>query len=132
MGKRAIEIIPVQTKKDLNQFIKLPWKIYKTDKYWVPPLISKQKEILNNKTFPFFEHSEADFFLAKQGKETVGTIAAILNNRHNEIHEENVGFFGFFEVIDNYQVAEKLLDKVMDWGAAVSYTHLTLPTIYSV
>ena len=131
MSNRSITISPVESKRDLKEFIKFPWKIYKNDPQWVPPLIAQQKDILNKQKHPFFEHSEADFFLAKRGKETVGTITTILNNRHNQIHDENVGFFGFFETINDYQVAEKLLDKVMDWAKQKNLDYIRGPENYS-
>lgn len=131
MSDQPVEIFPVENKNDLNDFIKLPWKIYKNDPQWVPPLISQQKANLDKNKHPFFEHSEADLFIARRGKKTVGTIAAILNNRHNETHNENIGFFGYFETIEDYQVAEKLLDKVMEWGKNKKLDCIRGPESYS-
>ncbi len=131
MTNNSIEIVPVESKKDLNQFIKFPWQIYKNDPHWVPPLIAQCKKNLNKNKHPFFEHSEADFFLARKGKQVVGTIAAILNNRHNQVHNENVGFFGYFESIEDYQVSKKLLDTVMDWGRRKKLDSIRGPENYS-
>jgi GNAT superfamily N-acetyltransferase len=131
MLHQKIEVVPVNTKQDLNDFIKLPWKIYKNDPNWVPPLISQQKATFDKKKHPFFEHSSADFFIARQRNETVGTIAAIQNNRHNKVHNENVGFFGFFETIPDYHVAEKLLDTVMDWAKEKKMDYIRGPENYS-
>lgn len=126
-----IIVHPVVSKQDLNDFIKLPWKIYKGDPNWVPPLISQQKATFNKKKHPFFEHSSADFFIARRGKEAVGTIVAILNNRHNEVHHENVGFFGFFETVPDYAVAQALLDRVMDWAREKKLDYIRGPENYS-
>jgi len=126
-----IEVSPVKTKKDLKDFIKLPWKVYKDDTQWVPPLISQQKVLFDKSKHPFFEHSEADFFIARQDGKTVGTIVAILNNRHNKVHNENVGFFGFFETIKDYEVAKKLLDTVMEWAQKKSLDYIRGPENYS-
>lgn len=131
MPHHKIEVVPVKTNKDLNDFIKLPWKIYKNDPQWVPPLISQQKATFNKKKHPFFEHSEADFFIARKGKEAVGSIVAILNNRHNKVHEENVGFFGFFETVQDYDVAKELLDTVMDWAKNKNLDYIRGPENYS-
>jgi len=131
MTDNSIEVIPVKSKKDLNNFIKFPWKIYKNDPFWVPPLISQQKATLDKNKHPFFEHSEADLFIAKKGNKIVGTIAAILNNRHNEVHNENVGFFGFFETINDYQVAEKLLTRATEWCVDKKLDHIRGPENYS-
>jgi len=131
MPVAKVEVTPVKTKKDLSDFRKLPWKIYHNDPQWVPPLISQQKVLFDKKKHPFFEHSEADFFIARRGTETVGTIVAILNHRHNHVHQENVGFFGFFETIADYQVAEKLLDTVMDWAKQKNLDYIRGPENYS-
>jgi GNAT superfamily N-acetyltransferase len=131
MQSEKIEITPVASKQDLNDFIKLPWKIYKNDPHWVPPLISQQKATFDKQKHPFFKHSEADFFIARKSNEPVGTIAAILNNRHNKIHDENVGFFGFFETVGDYQVAEKLLDAVMEWAKKNNLDYIRGPENYS-
>lgn len=126
-----IIVHPVVSKQDLKDFIMLPWKIYKGDPNWVPPLISQQKATFNKKKHPFFEHSSAGFFIARRGKEAVGTIVAILNNRHNEVHHENVGFFGFFETVPDYAVAQALLDRVMDWAREKKLNYVRGPENYS-
>ncbi|MFQ5630400.1 MAG: N-acetyltransferase [bacterium] len=110
-----VEIKTVASKSDLKKFIKLPWKIYRGDKNWAPPLIMDMKKLLNREKNPFFQHSEAEYFLAFKNGELVGRIAAILNNRHNEFHEEKTGFFGFFESIEDQEVAAALLNKAETW-----------------
>ena len=105
-----IEIKTVQTKKDLRAFIKLQWEIYKNDPDWMPPLLLARKKILNKKKNPFFNHSDAELFLAKNNGRVVGRIAAILNNNHKKTHNEKMGFFGFFECLGEPESAKKLLD----------------------
>jgi GNAT superfamily N-acetyltransferase len=111
----SVKVYPVETKKQLMQFIKLPWKIYKDDPYWVPHLLMDRKKILDKKTNPFFEHAEAEYYIAEMNGEIVGRIAAIKNDLHNEHHQGNEGFFGFFESIDNQQVADVLFDAAKEW-----------------
>jgi len=110
-----IQIKKVESNKDLLNFIKLPWKIYKDDPNWVPPLIMDRKNLLNKKTNPFFQHAEMDMFLAYKNNEIVGRIAAITNENHNKFHEDNVGFFGFYESIEDDQVSNQLFDTVKSW-----------------
>ena len=98
----------VETKSDLMQFIKLPWQIYKDDPHWVAPLLVERKEFLNRKKNPFFKHAEVVFYLAKRNGRTVGRIAGIVNHNHIEYHQEKTGFFGFFECVNDYQVAKAL------------------------
>lgn len=108
-------ILPVQTKKELKEFIRLPWKIYKGNPNWVPPLISELKKTFNKEKYPFFEHSDAEFFLAKRNGETVGRIAAIKNNNHLKIYNDDLGFFGFFESINDQGVANGLFNEAVQW-----------------
>jgi hypothetical protein len=110
-----IDIRVVSSKKDLMKFIKLPWKIYKDDPHWVPPLIIDRKNLLNKKKNPFFSHAEMEMFLAYKDNELVGRIAAITNENHNKFHEDNTGFFGFFESIDDNDVAQALFSEVEKW-----------------
>ncbi|MCH7679773.1 hypothetical protein IID10_10480, partial [candidate division KSB1 bacterium] len=126
-----IEIKTVQTKKDLRAFIKLPWEIYKNDPHWVPPLILDMKKILNKKKNPFFNHSDAELFLAQNNGRVVGRIAAILNNNHNKTHNEKMGFFGFFESLDEPEAAKKLLDSAESWVKEKGMTSLRGPTNFT-
>lgn len=112
----AIVIKTVQSKKDLKDFIKLQWKIYKDDPYWVPPLFIERMEMLDKKKNPFFQHAEAEYFLAYKNNELVGRIAAIKNDLHNKVHNENIGFFGFFESIDDEEVAAELFKAAEKWA----------------
>ncbi|MFC2084911.1 hypothetical protein ACFLS9_07640 [Bacteroidota bacterium] len=111
----SIEIKQVRSNSDLKKFIKFPWKIYKNDPYWVPHLIYDRKKLLNKKKNPFFKHSEMELFLAIENGEILGRIAAIKNDLHNEVHNESVGFFGFFESVNKQEIANKLLDTAKDW-----------------
>jgi len=103
-----------KTKKAIKPFINFAWKIYAEDANWVPPLKLRQQDFLLK--HPFFQHSQVAYFMAFDEKnEPIGRIAAIHNTRHNETHNENIGFFGFFECIDSQQVANKLLQTAADW-----------------
>jgi hypothetical protein len=111
----SIEIRTVSSRKDLMKFIKLPWKIYKDDPHWVPPLIMDRKKLLNKRKNPFFSHAEMEMFLAYKDNELVGRIAAITNENHNKFHEDNIGFFGFFESINDEDVTQALFSEVEKW-----------------
>lgn len=110
-----VSIITVNNKKQFNQFLKFPWKIYRGDPNWVPPLLMEKKEILNKNKNPFFKEADMEMFLAEKNGEIVGRIAAIKNDAHNRIHNENIGFFGFFESINDQDVANKLLSTAENW-----------------
>ncbi len=126
-----IEIKPVTGKRGLKQFIKLPWKIYAGDPLWVPPLILDMKNILNQKKNPFFEHSQAEYFLALRDGEPVGRIAAIINGNHNAFHEEKTGFFGFFESVNDTEVSGRLLETAREWVASRGMNCLRGPMNFS-
>ncbi len=126
-----VEIIPVNGAKTLREFIRLPWKIYRGDPYWVPPLILDQKKLLDKNKHPFFLHSTADFFLARRNGEYVGRIAAILNNNHNKFHREKTAFFGFFECVNDAAVAHELFETAANWARARGMSLLRGPANYS-
>ena len=111
-----IRIENVLTKKDLNRFIKFAWEVYANDSNWVPPLIMDMKEKLNKKKNPFFEHAEVELFLAYEGDDLKGRIAAILDKNHNQAHNEKAVFFGFYESFNDVAVSKSLLDTVIEWG----------------
>lgn len=113
---KDIRIEKVLSKSDLNRFIRFPWKIYKDDPYWVPPLIMDIKEKLNRNKNPFFEHAKMELYLALRENEIVGRIAGIIDFNHNEFHSEKVVFFGLYESINDLEVAKNLLDTVAVWG----------------
>jgi ribosomal protein S18 acetylase RimI-like enzyme len=89
-----------------------------------------QKEFLSNAN-PFFKHSDAKYFIAKSNDKVVGRIASIINTVHNKIYHENTGFFGFFESIENYEVAKLLLDKVVESHLQSGYHRIIGPTNFT-
>lgn len=112
---QEITVKKVSTKNELDQFIKFPWKIYKNDKYWVPPLLMEQKTLLDKQKNPFFKAASADYFLAYRNNEIVGRIAAIKNDLHLKYHNDDSGQFGFFECINDQQIANALFDAAKNW-----------------
>ena len=86
------------------RFIKLPFRLYKGQPNWVPPLIYERKRHLDRKKNPFFEHAEAEYFLAVRDGEVVGRISAHVDHRLNEFQNNEWGLFGFFEAEDRKSV----------------------------
>ena len=127
MVNDGLRIRVVATKRDLATFIKLPWKIYKDYPQWVPPLISERKKMLDRQHNPFFQHSQAEYFLAERNGEVVGRIAAIVNHAHNEFHHDQNGFFGFFEAVEDEEVFRALLTAAQDWLRARGMTGVLGP-----
>ncbi len=114
----AIKIVPVQTKRERELFIKMVWPLYRNYPNWVPPLLLDRRMVLDTKKNPFYRHAEIELFLAYRNSEIVGRIAAIINNNHNSFHGENIGFFGFFESINDQTVATALIEKAKEWLSA--------------
>ena len=110
-----MKIVPVETRRQLKAFIRLPWSIYRNDPAWVPPLLAERNDILNRKKNPFFEHAQAQYFLAEREGEVIGRISAHIDRLHNQTHQEQTGFFGFFESIDDPEVAKALFDAAAGW-----------------
>jgi GNAT superfamily N-acetyltransferase len=123
----SVKIKKVESKQDLMTFIKLQWKFYDNYPNWVPPLIIDRVKLLSRDKNPFYLHSEVELFLAEKGEELVGRIAAIKNDVHNQIHKDKVGFFGFFESIDDQQVADALFKAAGDWLKSKGLTAMRGP-----
>lgn len=106
----------VSSKADLKRFIKSQWNFYRNDENFVPPLIADQMKTLDTQRNPFFKHSEIALYLAENSNgEIIGRIAAIKNDNHNITHHDKVGFFGFFECINDQIVANELFSVAESW-----------------
>lgn len=127
----SLQVKKVEGKSDLNKFIKLPWKIYEDDKYWVPPLLIDEKERFNKGKYSFFEHSDADFFLAVENGSVLGRIAAIKNNNHLKTYDDDLGFFGFFESVNDQKVANALFERAEKWLDKRGLTQVRGPENYN-
>src|ERR1039457_426711 len=99
----------------MNEFICFPWKVYKGNPNWVPPLKSEVRFLMNKEENPFFQHAEAECFLARRKGEPVGRIAAIIDRNHIKFQNEQAGFFGFFECLPDCAIAQELLDTAANW-----------------
>ncbi len=128
-----IEIVKLDksNKKQLTQFIDFPHDLYANDPLYVPMIFMEQEALLNPKKSPFFKHSTADYFLAKKNGQIVGRIAAIRNNNHIAFTGKEEGFFGFFDVINDYGVAKKLLDTAAEWLSTERLTKVIGPANFS-
>ena len=110
-----VSVTAVQSRRDRRDFFELPWKLYRHDPKWVPPIRGELEELLGWRRHAFYEHAESQAFVARRNGETVGRILAIINHAHIQLHHEPVGFFGFFETIDDLDVAASLLDAARQW-----------------
>ena len=126
-----IEVLSVRSRADRNAFIRFPWRIYKNDPVWVPPLIIERKAFLNRKSHPFYRHGDAALFLARRNGEVVGRIMASDDPNYNSVHQSNVGCFGLFESIDDSSVADALFKAAEKWVQEKGRRELMGPIDYS-
>lgn len=106
---------PVRSRRDLKAFIDFPYRLFERDPIWVPPLRMDVAMTLSKKKNPYFEHADAEYFLAERDGKVVGRIAATENRLHNELHGDRVGFWGWFESIDDQAVADALFAAAGGW-----------------
>ncbi len=126
-----MSIRPVRSRRDLAAFIDLPYRLFDRDPVWVPPLRLDVAMTLDRTKNPFFEHADAEYFLAERAGQVVGRIAAIENRLHNEFHADRVGFFGWFESINDQAVADALLEAAGAWLRARNLTVMRGPASFS-
>lgn len=111
-----VAVRPVASRAGRKAFVDLPYTLYRDSRYWVPPLRHDVKKTLSPKKNAFFEHGRMQLFLAEDADGTVvGRVAAIVNGMHLRTYDDATGFFGFFECVHRYEVAEALLDAAARW-----------------
>lgn len=111
-----IALEPVVTKADWSAFIDLPWKIYRDNDVWVPPLRMAVRDLLDVTKNPFFKHASMRVMMAYRGDEVVGRVIGVIDDNHNRFHSEKTVFFGFLEMVDDSEVCRALLDDIARWG----------------
>ncbi len=111
-----LEIKHVVSKREWNDFISLPWSIYKDYPHWVPPLRLAVRDLLNTNKNPFFRHAQMLPLLALRDGQLIGRVTGIIDQAHNDYHEEQTAFFGFFECINEQQACNALLETVSRWA----------------
>ncbi len=111
-----INSIDLTSKKEVNEFVQFPFRLYGKLPQWVPPFVVDQKTMLNPNKHPFYEHSKAEFFVAKQDEEVVGRLAAIENIPYNKTHGTKKAQFYFFDSIDDQEVANQLFNRAFEWA----------------
>jgi GNAT superfamily N-acetyltransferase len=111
----TVEIHPVTTRRDLKVFVRFPWQVYRGDRLWVPPLISDRLEYLDPARGIFYKDADVALFMARKGRQMLGTIAAFVDHARVRHLGRAEGGFGFFEVVEEYEAAAALLDACRGW-----------------
>jgi hypothetical protein len=110
-----LTLTEVKTPKQLGAFIDFPWRIYAGNPCWVPPLKHDVKTMLDVQHHPFWEHARRALFLAEKDGQIVGRISAQVDDNYNNLWNEKLGSFGFFECIDDQAAANTLFDAAANW-----------------
>lgn len=126
-----LRVTAVANEDERLAFLTFPWKVYRGDPYWVPPLLSERRAFTDPAENPFYQHARVQQFLARRGDEIVGTIAAFTNDLYNQFHNSNVGWFGFFEVLPDPEAAQALLEMAAGWARQAGHVSILGPAQYS-
>lgn len=110
-----IETREVNGKKDWELFIEVPFQLFKSDSVWVPPLRVEVRKNLDPRKNPFFQHGNLKAWYVQEGNKLLGRIAAFVDLEYNQYHQCQVGFFGFFDCVDQPSVAKILIEKASEW-----------------
>ena len=127
----SITVRKVENAHDFQAFFEFPWRVYENDPNWVPPLLSMRRELLDKQKNPAWEYMEGDYFAAWRGDQIVGTITAHINHRHNEFHQEHIGWFGAFELVDDQETANALLNTAAEWVRSRGYDAIRGPQTFT-
>jgi hypothetical protein len=111
-----VEKIDTSNKALVKRFVQIPYRLYKNHPQWVPPLFIDVETQLNRSKHPFYEHSDADFFIATKDGREVGRIAALENKRFNAYHKTKQAQFYLFECEDDQEVANALFARLFEWA----------------
>jgi GNAT superfamily N-acetyltransferase len=127
----GVEIRPVRSRGDLRRFIKFPFRLYRDEPNWVPPLIADRLQFFDIQKNPFYRSADVALFMAWRGTRPVGRIAACVNHDYNEFHQEQSGVFGFFECERDPDAAGALFGTAAAWLKARDQTSMFGPFNFS-
>lgn len=127
-----ITVKEIRTPADVKQFVLFPWRIYKNDHNWVPPLIRDQCNFFNPEKNPYYRHSKVLLLMASRDYQPVGRLSVHENTQHVKKYDEKMGFFGFFECVDDAAVATALFDYGKEWLKKLGYEKMRGPANFSI
>ena len=123
----TIEPVDTRHKGQVRRFVDIPYRLYKHQPQWVPPLRMDVELMLNKQKHPFYEHSDADFFVAVRDGRAVGRIAALVNHPYNAYHHAQQAQFYLFECEDDQEAAQALFEQAWAWARARSLNKIAGP-----
>ncbi len=110
-----MNICPVESARDMRDFINFPYLLYKKDEVWIPPLRGEMRKEFSPKSNPFLHHCEWQLFLLKDKGKVIGRIAAFIDTLAIDFWKERIGFFGYFECIQDNAASKLLLETAKNW-----------------
>jgi hypothetical protein len=122
-----LELLPVATPNDWSEFLELPFRVYRGDPCWVPPWHQEVRDRLDVARHPFYEHARLRPLLARRGGVTVGRVVGIVDDDYNRYHDDRAAFFGFYEGVDDFEVARSLLEGLTEWAQSQGLRRLIGP-----
>jgi hypothetical protein len=127
----TVEKIDTQQKSQMRRFVRLQYRMYANESNWVPPLFMDMEIRLNRNKHPFYEHSDADFFIVSRDGRDVGRIAVMENKRFNQYHKTHKGQFYMFDCEDDQEAANMLFERAFEWLKARSLDTVIGPKGFS-
>src|SRR4029453_10432559 len=115
MPPPELRILSAGSSGELRDFIRVPFRLYRNDPHWIPPLIHERWNFLHPGKNPFYRHGTVRLFLAKRGGAFTGRISAHIDHRYEKAHGERAGFFGFFESENDAETSRALLGRAEDF-----------------
>ena len=115
MALSNIRIEPVSTRRDRRTFLLFPWRLFRNDPLWVPPVLSERAATTDPKRNTLFQTGEVGIFIAWKDRQPVGTIGLAIDAIENKNRTEPIAVFGFFDSINDTAVSDALLDHAIAW-----------------
>lgn len=110
-----MDVRPLANRQEFTAFFQFPWQHYADDVNWIPPLLSMRRQLLDASKHPAWKYMDGEFFAAWRDGQMVGTVVGFINHEHNRYHQENIGFFGLFETVNDLDAAAGLLEAAGEW-----------------
>jgi hypothetical protein len=111
----SVKVTPVASRRELAEFVELPFRLHSSQPRWVPPLRLERRLFLSRERNSFFAHGEAEYFLARRGDRVVGRISAQIDHAFNIHHDNAWGMFGFLELEDDPETMAALMEAAAAW-----------------
>ena len=128
----ALEVTPVRSRRDIGEFIELPFRLHSSREHWIPPLRIERRMFLSPRFNAFFKDGEAQLFLARRDGEVVGRVSAQIDHAFNRYHQNRWGMFGFLELEDDQEVFAALLEAAEAWLRDRGRDHMIGPMDFTI